>query len=201
VKGISLYQPYASFIAWGWKKFETRSRSTAHRGELAIQATQKEPAEYREYYDRMIEKHVPKAKRVEFPKWEDLPRGAVVCLVNLIEVFSTADLNFMARLKMSAKYHTEFGDFTKGRYAWLLRDVRPLSAPLAYPGAQGFFNIDPATERKLLIAIEPDIADQIRWINWKMRLDRMSFLQAKEAREARLEAARHKTVKQMDLIP
>ncbi len=36
---LSLIQPYASLIAWGHKRFETRSWQTRHRGPLAIHAS------------------------------------------------------------------------------------------------------------------------------------------------------------------
>ncbi|CCQ65412.1 hypothetical protein CWATWH0402_4143 [Crocosphaera watsonii WH 0402] len=43
IKAISLHQPYASLIAMGLKKFETRSWSTNYRGKLVICAAKKIP--------------------------------------------------------------------------------------------------------------------------------------------------------------
>ena len=38
MKAVTLYQPYASLVAIGAKKFETRSWKTSYRGPLAIHA-------------------------------------------------------------------------------------------------------------------------------------------------------------------
>ena len=35
----------------------------------------------------------------------------------------------------------EFGDYAPGRWAWLLRDVKPLMPPPPAPGRQGFFDL------------------------------------------------------------
>ena len=37
--------------------------------------------------------------------------------------------------------YDDFGDYSPGRWAWLLRDVRPLNPPAPAKGAQGFFNL------------------------------------------------------------
>ena len=37
--------------------------------------------------------------------------------------------------------YDDFGDYAPGRWAWLLRDVRPLIPPPPVRGAQGFFNL------------------------------------------------------------
>lgn len=34
-----------------------------------------------------------------------------------------------------------FGDYSPGRWAWLLRDVKPINPPLMMKGAQGFFDL------------------------------------------------------------
>lgn len=37
--------------------------------------------------------------------------------------------------------YDDFGDYAPGRWAWLLRDVKPLTPPVAMKGAQGFFEL------------------------------------------------------------
>jgi hypothetical protein len=37
--------------------------------------------------------------------------------------------------------YDDFGDYAPGRWAWLLRDVKPLKPPVAIKGAQGFFEL------------------------------------------------------------
>lgn len=45
MKVLSLHQPWASLVACGYKRIETRSWSTRHRGPLAIHATRQPPRE------------------------------------------------------------------------------------------------------------------------------------------------------------
>ena len=42
IKALTLWQPWASLIAWGEKQYETRSWSTEYRGLLAIHASKRE---------------------------------------------------------------------------------------------------------------------------------------------------------------
>jgi activating signal cointegrator 1 len=37
--------------------------------------------------------------------------------------------------------YDDFGDYAPGRWAWLLRDVKPLNPPVAMKGHQGFFDL------------------------------------------------------------
>lgn len=39
--------------------------------------------------------------------------------------------------------YDDFGDYHSGRWAWLLRDVKPLMPPIPMKGAQGFFELPP----------------------------------------------------------
>jgi hypothetical protein len=75
------------------------------------------------------------------PNWAtDLPRGALVGLVHLVDCVPTRSL-------VGDVAFTEddslCGDFSEGRYAWRANDFRKLQRPMAYRGAQGFFRIAP----------------------------------------------------------
>lgn len=37
--------------------------------------------------------------------------------------------------------YDDFGDYAPGRWAWLLRDVKPINPPVPMKGAQGFFEL------------------------------------------------------------
>lgn len=41
---------------------------------------------------------------------------------------------------LTVRYDT-FGDYAPGRWAWLLRDVKPTNPPIPMKGAQGFFEL------------------------------------------------------------
>jgi len=53
MKAITLWQPWAGFVAAGMKRMETRSWPTGHRGEVAIHASMREMtgAEWERYRD------------------------------------------------------------------------------------------------------------------------------------------------------
>ncbi len=117
MKCISLWQPWASHIAFGNKKIETRSWSTGYRGPLLIHA----------------------AKRTDEcsdSQKQALPFGAIVCLVDLVDCRRTEDL----RDSISEQEH-DLGNYGDGRFGWVMANVRMLATPLPYKGAQGFFDV------------------------------------------------------------
>lgn len=128
MKAISLWQPYAALIALGFKKIETRSWPTTYRGPLAIHAAQKtmpyiEPA-LRSQMEKQIGMNI-----------FDLPRGGIVATVNLID-----------GMKVTAKNRPcwpelYYGDYSHGRFMWLLADVLPLKKIIPFRGRQGLFDI------------------------------------------------------------
>lgn len=61
IKTLSLWQPWASLVAVGEKRIETRSWATKHRGTIAIHATQNWPQEAR-YFS------------LRFPAWDMLAK-------------------------------------------------------------------------------------------------------------------------------
>lgn len=53
IKAISLHQPWASLIAMGFKKFETRSWGTNYRGKLVICAALKNTKQQQSSYESL----------------------------------------------------------------------------------------------------------------------------------------------------
>lgn len=85
MKAISLLQPWASLVVMGAKKIETRSWNTKYRGELLIHASAGKTKEGRnlakynsDFYD---------ALKTEYDVFGlyDLPFGAIIGKVNLID--------------------------------------------------------------------------------------------------------------------
>ena len=44
----------------------------------------------------------------------------------------------------------EMGDYSPGRFAWILKDIRPLKTPLRWKGGQSFFQVDDARIQEAL---------------------------------------------------
>ena len=128
MKAITLWQPWATLVAVGAKPFETRSWSTHYRGLLAIHAakTGKDIAQYRGR--PKIEQALARGGYC----FETLPLGVVVCTARLEDVLPA---EMVARQGLA----DDFGDYSPGRFAWHLVDVRPLAEPQPATGRQGFW--------------------------------------------------------------
>lgn len=128
IKIISIFQPWATLIALGIKRYETRSWAPVYRGPLVIHAGKKLISNFdNPAVTRAINKALGKG-------WEDqLPRGHIVALCNLKTVHQAN------RLRLSSPTSL-FGNFSRGMMAWELENVTELDhVPLK--GQQGLFNI------------------------------------------------------------
>lgn len=149
MKAICLWEPWASAMAAGLKKNETRNRPTSHRGQLAICSAKKIPSAV----------HVPNAvtcllwdHRARFPGYHgnmmdlllSLPFGKVVCVVDLFACWPVE--NEAAQLT-----DEEFilGDYAPGRWVWKTRDYKKLDVPVPVIGRQGFFDLAPDVEARV----------------------------------------------------
>ena len=162
VKAITLYQPYASLIAVGAKRFETRGCATNYRGPIAIHAGLKEPEHL---YSRAFIDGVSNAfgwQGTDDMFWLEmrcLPRGAVIATAKIRSCYriedrpqwtgpewykvslSTSTSGFTSEFfMMISEEEYLFGDWRQGRYAWRLDDVQPLPEPVPARGMQGLWN-------------------------------------------------------------
>ncbi len=129
MKAISLYEPWATLIALGEKRYETRSWSTIYRGPLLICASQKRPP---------LHEIIGILYRAGI-NLDDLKPGKALAIVDLVHVYRTAnDLNY-DQLGENEQY---FGDFSSGRFAWQLKNIRRLKNPPSVTGRQGLFDVD-----------------------------------------------------------
>jgi len=150
MKAITLWQPWASLIAVGVKRLETRSWYTGHRGPIAIHAAAKSPK---------IDSLMDAEQALEFIKLVyqycgcapgELPHGAVIATAELIECYKVfahhsggvIDLrgNKCEMTVLSASDEYKFGDFSLGRYAWRFMHPLPLAEPIPAKGKQGLWN-------------------------------------------------------------
>jgi hypothetical protein len=143
MKAISLWQPFSSLISAGVKPHETRSWATSWRGELAIHAAKKWDRELRLHLDR-CNAVLRQAGRPELP--ETLPLGAVVALATLRACGPTT---FMGEPTARDALDLAFGDWSEGRFAWELADIRPLPEPIAWAGSQGLWDVPAELERRI----------------------------------------------------
>lgn len=134
MKAITLHQPWASLVAAGWKEVETRSWSTPYRGPLAIHAGKKRDRDGRELW-----------KGCDFyglPAFDDLPFGVIVATCQLASIHRTGSEIFF---QPKRGWHVErgFGNYSLGRFAWVLKDVVPVDPPIPAHGWQQLWNWEP----------------------------------------------------------
>lgn len=154
---LTLTQPWATLVALGWKRYETRSWGTSYRGSLAIHAAQGWTAADRELCNTppFGEALADYAIHNLLGNWgvdpDALPRGAVLCLVNLIDcrqisaVSPAIDVRNKTYLHPTALSDQEraFGNYEPGRWAWELGDVRSFQRPIPAKGTLGLWRWEP----------------------------------------------------------
>lgn len=147
---LSLYQPWASLIAYKAKRIETRSWSTQYRGPLVICSGKND--DYLAELLGVYQRHCNPAKYPSFqlPAFHmaaikvftagmpdrysfHLPLGCAVCICDLVNVVPTESLtNLDGQDRL-------FGNYGSGRFAWILSNIRAFDKPIPTRGAQGLF--------------------------------------------------------------
>jgi hypothetical protein len=147
VKALSLWQPWASLVVAGAKRIETRSWWTDYRGPLLIHAAGKATRAQIEL--RHEEPFRSALERAGVRRWQDLPLGAVIGVVELVDVRQIHGPGAVV-VEPRAKWieppplpELAFGDYQAGRFAWLLRNPRALPEPVPRRARQRLFEVAP----------------------------------------------------------
>jgi hypothetical protein len=141
MKAITIHQPWATLIAIGAKRFETRSWAAEdYRGPLAIHAgrnTESLPLFWDEPFCAALQ-----AAGYENP--ESLPLGSIVCVATLEDCLRT---NGMAPMD---EPEASFGNFDPDRFMWALASVKRFD-PIKARGYQKIWDWDPPPEIVALV--------------------------------------------------
>ena len=124
MKAISLWQPWASLMADGRKKIETRHWRPPMwllKQPLAIHATMKVDSDACEDfgYDPLT-----------------IPRGCIVAIVRLDDFVKFGENAW----REFGRPETEYGDFDMGRFGWRCALLEKLNPPVAAKGFQGIWD-------------------------------------------------------------
>ena len=146
MKAITLWQPYASLMAAGIKRNETRGRLTHYRGDLVICSAKREMNcdEWPQALKNVVYDNAEKLM-VQIGQEKTVGYGYALCIVEVCGCITSEE--FVGNtLSM-----TEFvcGDYSPGRFAWQTRNLRRLKEPVPVKGAQGFFNLPPDVAAKV----------------------------------------------------
>lgn len=163
MKCLSLWQPWASFIAWELKPTETRAWYTSYRGPVAIHAAKivdavkdlpgdcegrREDGYTYGYIGPDLEMQVCAKPgemllggdlRPNIPGQEagylTLPLGAIIAVADLVSCIR------MPEAKPVDAMDEALGWWEDGRFAWRFENVRRFAVPLPWKGAQGLFEV------------------------------------------------------------
>jgi hypothetical protein len=122
LKCLSIRQPWAWAILHAGKDVENRTWLTKYRGPLAIHASH--GCTRGQYLAASAE--IEKISGLKVPPLEDLPRGAVVGTVNLVDCHG----------------ETTDNDWALGGHGWLFLSEPKACQPLPMKGRLGIFQID-----------------------------------------------------------
>jgi len=138
MKFLSVTQPFASLISLRLKKNETRSWYTSYRGPLGIHAAKGFPRWAIELC--FTEPFASALRQAGIRTPGDLPRGVLLAKGILDDCQYIGRLMGVYAFKIGEP-ELSFGDYTPGRYAWLLDGMEPLPEPIPYKGSLGLFEV------------------------------------------------------------
>lgn len=131
MKVLSLTEPYATLIKNGIKTIETRSWKTNYRGKLYIHASStKIPKEYKNNLELMSLVNI-----------DNLNYGNIICSCELVDCIEMTD-EFVDKIKKDKKNEYISGVYSKGRYAWILKNIEILDEPIKAKGHLGIWKFD-----------------------------------------------------------
>lgn len=134
-RALTITQPWATLVAIGAKRVETRSWETPYRGWLAIHSSKAFPkhcqalcTDDRNYNMALL--------YAGYKNLSELPLGKIIALAKLIDCDST---NSWTPAQGSREY--EFGDYRPGRWAWKLIKPTILPEPITIKGQLGIWRL------------------------------------------------------------
>lgn len=139
MKAFTVYQPYAFAIVAGLKHYETRPRRTSVRGRVVVHAGKKDA-----WRTGLLESgDMPEIEKVLAEvqgtgnRAARLEYGAVVGTVGIVDCIPVEEI--MDKL---TPLEIAMGDYSPGRFAWVLENPVMFDKPIPARGQQGWWNWD-----------------------------------------------------------
>lgn len=157
MKALTLTQPWATLVAIGAKRIETRGWSTSFRGQIAIHAAKGFPGSAKDLCTSRLFCQVlgwPECPTHLTQAWLDdnsrrikaLPLGCVIATAVIVNCVETKMIR--RYVQPFSEIEEAFGDYTPGRFGFLLENVIQLAAPVPAKGALGLWRWDFPGETK-----------------------------------------------------
>ena len=115
-RGLTVREPYASYLVYGNKQYETRSRPTSYRGPVVIHAGKE-----------MWGLRLPKPPHL----------GCAIGIGELTDCVPMTE-DFLRDISKEEKAQ---GFWSVGRYAWKIENIRPID-PIPMRGQLGLWKIE-----------------------------------------------------------
>lgn len=147
IRALTLTQPWATLIQIGAKTVETRGWQSKYRGPVMIHAGSSYPCkgsssltvgDFTVTRDRdglRLHGLYPEFSGIgPYP----LPQGYILAVANLVDI----DITPRAKRERVDATELAYGDYSPGRFAWFLEDVRPLREAVPCAGSLGLWRPD-----------------------------------------------------------
>ena len=142
MKALTLTQPWASLVACGEKRFETRSWQPYHLGQVAIHAAKGMPT----WVPEVVEGSPVIRGLLDEHGWslDELPMGAMIAVARLEWAEPTSSVYLQDVLdRLGGQHERDLGDYGPGHWAWYLTGVHQLSKPIPALGKLGLWEWTP----------------------------------------------------------
>jgi hypothetical protein len=155
MKALTLYQPWATLVAIGAKRIETRSWHTYYRGPLAIHAGMEKRYINHRSHDYICNEEPFYSVLMEAGAlWHDnqffgaLPLGCIVATCELVNCkridvgdWFPANLGWWKNKMFweASEREWAFGDHSVGRFMWFLANIKILDDPVPVKGSMGLW--------------------------------------------------------------
>ena len=149
MKGLTMTQPWATLVAIGANVIETRDWPTKYRGPFAIHAAKGFPADARALCRTQPFRAALAAGGSTSA--DELPRGAIVAVAELKSLLTCVpstlrEIRARSRRGELPPHEADFGDFSDGRFGFVLDDVQRVEPPVPARGMLGFWEVPPDVE-------------------------------------------------------
>lgn len=135
---ITLWQPWASLIAVGLKRYETRHWPTWYRRKLLIHAAKRKMTQK----DKVVWALAHRLAEIPEPSIDELPHGAIVAIADLTGCFKMgAEYSWQLeniQIDEQSALERSVGNWAPGRFAWQLENIQPID-PIECKGGQSFW--------------------------------------------------------------
>ena len=145
MKAFTAYQPYAYAIIEGLKLNETRPRRTRIRGRVAVHAAKLDAwksgileAGTMPEIEKILSDHQGTGNRAA-----NLVYGAVLGTVEIVDCVPVEEI-----IHTLSEREKALGDYSPGRFAWVMKNPVAFSMPVPAKGKQGWWNWDEIGEMR-----------------------------------------------------